>query len=165
MSVFSSFQVFGFSGSRSCSQAIALCKQVIPVVAAVSGASVHVGCARGVDHTVFLAFQSCSVVRAAGSRPWQLAQRSQLLVSRVALQQGVLLCFPAAGLPCPASCMPGKVFNGGGSGTWGSAAYAVSIGGAVMIWASIVPAWVSVRGQQVAPGCWFIPSAHQVLSF
>lgn len=126
-----------------------------------SGAGVSVGCAQGVDSSIRGQFPSAQVFRAAGARPWQLAQRSRALVQHVASVGGLLVAVPAAGQHCPAGVSPGAAFVGGGSGTWASIAAAVSMGCAVLVSTSVPPAWLVSRGQQVGTWLWYVPAVRQ----
>ncbi len=153
-----SFPVVGFSGSRSCAAAVAAALSVVGSVG--GGCSVLVGCAGGVDRAVRLAVPSARVFAAASQRPAALAARSSALVAAVAAAGGVLVVCPAVGQPCPVGVRPGSAFCGGGSGSWASAALAVQLGAAVLVWSSAPPpAWLSSAGFSPAPGWWFRPAA------
>ena len=131
---FLSSEVVGFSGSRS----------VVPSVLAVacgfvpSGASVFVGCARGVDSAVRSSFPSAlvfSVARFGSGRP-AFARRSVAFVRALSASGGVLVSFP--GRPCPSGLAPSSssraCFCGLGSGSWASLAFALGLGVPVVVW-------------------------------
>jgi hypothetical protein len=91
----------------------------------------HVGDANGVDALVrrYLAGLSYSptIYCAEGRQPWQLAARSKRMVEECRqLGNAKLIAYPNR--PCPAGVKPGKNFNGQGSGTWGTIAYAKHLG-------------------------------------
>lgn len=100
-------------------------------LAEAAGLTWHVGCAGGVDMAVrrYLESVGCypTVYRAEGKQPWQLAARSKAMVDGCwQLGDAKLIAFPNK--PCPAGVKPGKNFNGKGSGTWGTIAYAYHLG-------------------------------------
>lgn len=132
-----SFPCVGFSGSRlSGSLAASACRAFLPSVSSFSGA-VGVGCAWGVDALVRSAFPSAVVFRvssfAVGGRVVRasFARRSAALVRWVAASAGLLVVFPAAA--CPAGVAPSASFRGFGSGSWGSAAFALGLGVPVLL--------------------------------
>jgi hypothetical protein len=95
------------------------------------GKTWHVGDATGADAVVrhYLESVGCYpiVYRAEGKQPWQLAQRSKKMVDGCAkLENAKLIAFPNK--PCPGGVKPGRNFNGKGSGTWGTIAYAYHLG-------------------------------------
>lgn len=137
-----SFPCLGFSGSRlASSPALASCRAFLPAVASFSG-SVGVGCARGVDQAVRAAFPSASVFRVQPplSRA-AFAARSARLVRWVVAGSGLLVVFPVAA--APARLAPSVSFRGFGSGSWGSAALALGLGGSVLV---VLPASVCPPG-------------------
>jgi len=138
--------------------AVAAGLSVLPSV--VAGCPVLVGCAAGLDSAVRFAVQSAQVFAAASQQPGALAARSAALVSAVAGGGGVLVVCPAAGQACPVGVRPGSAFCGGGSGSWASAALAVQLGAAVLVWSSApLPVWLASVGHSPAPGWWFRPAA------
>lgn len=96
-----------------------------------AGWSWHVGCATGADEVIrrYLTGVGCwpTIYRAEGKQPWQLAARSKAMVDGCwQLGDAKLIAFPNKS--CPAGVKPGKNFNGKGSGTWGTIAYAYHLG-------------------------------------
>lgn len=127
-----SFPALAFSGSRhAASSASASAAAFLPSVASFSG-SLGVGCARGVDQLVRSAFPSALVFRVQPpvSRA-SFAQRSARLVRWVAAASGLLVVFPSAA--CPVGVAPSASFRGFGSGSWGSAAFALGLGVPVLL--------------------------------
>jgi len=124
----------GFSGSRSCPQSVAAALSVAASVGV--SCPVLVGCAAGVDGAIRSAFPCAQVFAAASRLPGALAARSAALVGAVVAGAGVLVVCPAAGQACPVGVRPGAAFSGGGSGSWASAALAVQLGGAVLVWSA-----------------------------
>ena len=117
------------------------------------GGRVLVGCARGVDEAVRVAFPGCLVFRVQsfvrsgfGLSRACFARRSAALVGSCVAAGGVLVAFPAEA--CPAGLVPGfscgACFGGFGSGSWSSVALAVGSGGRVLLWlpaGAVPPAW------------------------
>jgi len=132
-----SFPALAFSGSRHAgSSAAAAASAFLPSVGSFSG-SVGVGCARGVDQLVRSAFPSAVVFSVSsflvGGRVARasFALRSAALVQWCASASGLLVVFPSAA--CPAGVTPSGSFRGFGSGSWGSAAFAVGLGVPVLL--------------------------------
>jgi hypothetical protein len=97
-------------------------------VQAYTGASWHIGDATGADNIAtcqaqnqgdrVTTYYADKELKRAG-----FAVRSQKMIDgAIALGATKLLAFPNK--PCPADCIPKKPFNGHGSGTWGTIAYA-----------------------------------------
>lgn len=136
-SILSSAQCVGFSGSRS-PGGVLPCAVLMSAIAAVSpSASVIVGCARGIDAVVRLAFGSRCQVFSVASGQWgagrgAFAARSTACVRAVAAagSGGLWVSFPCSA--CPAGLVPrassSKCFSGHGSGSWGSLAFALGSG-------------------------------------
>jgi hypothetical protein len=132
--------VVGFSGSRSCLRASALCGSVVRRLPA--SVPVVVGCAAGVDARVRFLRPSAVVFRAAGSGAAALVARSVSLVRALAgVPSAVLFVFPSA--PCPLGVRPSPAWAGRGSGSWGSAALAVGLGVPVVVFA-FCPPWAGL---------------------
>lgn len=165
LSSFLSAPVVGFSGSRSAaglSSAFAVAAGCVP-----SGASVFVGCARGVDELARSAFPSARVFSVA-SGAWgrgrgAFAARSSAFVWALSSSGGVLVSLPAPGSAPAAGLLPSssssRCFSGGGSGSWASLAFAVGSGVPCLVWlgSSSAPAgW----GLSSVSGCsgWFSSS-------
>lgn len=159
-----SFPCVAFSGSRlSGSAAAVAAASFLPAVASFSGA-VGVGCASGVDSLVRSAFPSAVVfsVQPPVSRA-AFAARSARLVRWVSSSSGLLVVFPSAA--CPAGVVPSASFRGFGSGSWGSAAFAVGLGVPVLLFVPAVlgsafPAPAALAGRfrllgSVAAGSWW----------
>lgn len=161
-SALSSARRIGFSGSRS-PGGILPAGVLFDAIAAVSpSASVLVGCAKGVDAVVRLAFGSrCQVFSVAsgqfGHGRGAFAARSIACVQAVAAARGVWVSFPCSA--CPAGLLPSasssRCFSGSGSGSWGSLAYALGSGVPCLIFSScgVPTGW----GLSPVPDCigWF----------
>ena len=181
-SVFSGVVSVGFSGSRSpsaaASAALSALLRVVP-----SGVRVSVGCARGVDllcRSFFGASPSLLVFSVAsgrfGSGRSAFARRSSRCVLSVAAgSRGLLVALPSAPVP-PAGVRPSRSFFGGGSGSWGSLAFALGRGRRVLLWlpsGCLPPSWSGVSwssaGAFGAAGCWWlgvaVPSPVQLSLF
>ncbi len=173
MSVLASSSVFsakivsvGFSGSRSPSAAAeAALAAVLPLVPA--GVRLSVGCARGVDLAVrsfFLCSPSLLVFSVASGRfgagRAAFARRSSRCVRSVAAgSRGLLVVVPSG--VCPAGVAPSRFFAGRGSGSFGSAAFALGRGRRVLLWlpaGSRPPLWAGVSWSlsSVPGGCWWL---------
>lgn len=132
-----SFPCVAFSGSRvGSSSAWVSCRAFLPVLGGFSG-SVGVGCASGVDSLVRCAFPVASVFRvgsfAVGGRVSRasFALRSSALVSWCVSSGGLLVAFPLGA--CPSGVAVSSSFRGCGSGSWGSVALALGLGGSVLV--------------------------------
>ena len=172
MSVLASSSVFagvvsvGFSGSRSLSGAAsAALSALLPSVPA--GVRVSVGCARGVDlacRSFFASSPSLLVFSVAsgrfGSGRSAFARRSSRCVLSVAASsRGLLVVVPSRS--CPAGVVPSRSFSGRGSGSWGSAAFALGRGRRVLVWLRAgvrPPVWAGVSWSvsAVPGGCWWL---------
>ena len=174
MSVLASSSVFagvvsvGFSGSRSLSPAAsAALSALLPSVPA--GVRVSVGCAAGADAVVrswFGAAGSVLVFSVAsgrfGSGRSAFARRSSRCVLSVASgSRGLLVVVPVGA--CPAGVAPSRSFAGRGSGSWGSAAFALGRGRRVLVWLPSgvrPPLWSGVSwsaaGAFGSAGCWWL---------
>lgn len=130
-SVFSRFSTFGFSGSRSCVPSeCSVAASLVP-----SGATVFVGCARGVDAFFRSAFPAATVFAVSSGR-WGFgrgayAARSVAVVRAVAAEEyGLWVSFPCS--LCPAGLVPSssssRCFSGRGSGSWASLGFALGCG-------------------------------------
>lgn len=133
----SSASVVGFSGSRSFVAPLGLLPAVFGAVP--SSASVVVGCARGLDFAVRVAFPSARVfsVSSFGSGRGAFARRSVAVVGACSsASSSVWVSFPAS--PCPAGLVPSAsasaCFCGLGSGSWASLALAVGLGVPCFVW-------------------------------
>jgi hypothetical protein len=151
MCLFSSLVSVGFSGSRSPSASVAL-SALLPLVP--STARVSVGCAAGVDlacRSYFASRASLLVFSVAsgrfGSGRSAFARRSSRCVLSVAAgRAGLLVVLPSSGV-CPPGVRPSRSFAGGGSGSWGSAAFALGRGRRVLLYlpaGSVPPVWAGV---------------------
>lgn len=106
------------------------CK-VQATLAKTRGESWHVGDAAGADKVArdYLRNQgeNLRTYYTEGYKPYQLAQRSKRMVDECAkLGNAKLIAYPNK--PCPDGVKPSKNFNGKGSGTWGTIAYAKHLG-------------------------------------
>lgn len=168
-SVFAGVVSVGFSGSRSLSPAaLAALSALLPLVP--SGVRVSVGCAEnGADKAVrsfFGASSSLLVFSVAsgrfGSGRSAFARRSSRCVLSVAAgSRGLLVVVPVGA--CPAGVRPSRVFAGRGSGSFGSAAFALGRGRRVLLWlpaGSRPPLWAGVSwsaaGALGSAGCWWL---------
>ena len=167
-SVFAGVSSVGFSGSRSPSPvASAALSALLPSVP--SGVAVSVGCARGVDSAVrgfFGGSSSLAVFSVASGRfgvgRSAFARRSSACVLSVAAgSRGLLVVVPVGA--CPAGVRPSRSFAGRGSGSFGSAAFALGRGRRVLLWlpsGSRPPAWSGVSwssaGALGSAGCWWL---------
>lgn len=172
-SLLSSASCVGFSGSRSPGGVLPAAVLSAAIAAVPASASVVVGCARGVDAFVRLAFgdraQVFSVASGQfGSGSGAFAARSVACVRAVAAAGGVWVSFPC--FPCPAGLLPSsssaRAFSGFGSGSWASLAFALGLGVSCLVF---LPAGVpcpSGWGLVPVAGCpgWFgaAPSAAPV---
>ena len=171
-SVFSGLVSVGFSGSRSLSPAAAASlSALLPLVPA--GVRVSVGCAAGADALVRSWFGGSVLLFSVssgrfGSGRSAFARRSCRCVSSVAAgSRGLLVVVPGGG--CPAGVAPSRSFSGRGSGSWGSAAFALGRGRRVLVWlpaGSRPPVWSSVSwssaGALGSAGCWWLGVAVPV---
>jgi hypothetical protein len=179
-SVFSGVVSVGFSGSRSPSAAAsAALSALLPLVPA--GVRVSVGCARGVDLLCRSFFRGCPSLLvfsvASGRFGSAFARRSSRCVLSVAAgSAGVLVALPSAPV-CPAGVRPSRSFFGGGSGSWGSVAFALGRGRRVLLWlpsGCLPPVWSGVSWSSVgvmrsesfrafgSAGCWWLGVAVPV---
>ena len=164
--MFSPFSVssIGFSGSRSPSRAssAALC-DLLPLVS--PRCRVSVGCADGVDRLVRSFFsESPSLLVFSvesgrfGSGRSAFARRSVACVRSVAAgDRGLLVVLPSSPV-CPAGVFPARRFFGGGSGSWGSAAFALGSGRRVLLWlpgSAAPPAWAGIDWEHWE-ACWWL---------
>jgi hypothetical protein len=138
-SVFSKFTAFGFSGSRSAvSVGCSVAAAAVP-----AGASVFVGCARGVDNFFRDSFPNAVVLSASnfGTSPSCFARRSVAVVQRVLAAGGLWVAFPSS--PCPAGLLPSssssRCFSGTGSGSWASLAFALGSGVPCLVFLGSLP--------------------------
>jgi len=101
-----------------------------------------VGCASGADLTVRQCHSNPQVFTAAGRQGYQLARRSAAMVQALSQSPAPALVV-APGQPCPASVAPssssGACFNGSGSGTWATTAYAAGLGVPVFVLGGPLP--------------------------
>ncbi len=127
-----SFPCVAFSGSRLAgSSAAASCSAFLPLLSGFGG-SVGVGCAAGVDSLVRSAFASALVFRVQPPLcRAAFAARSARLVQWCVASGGLLVAFPVSA--APAALVPCVSFRGFGSGSWGSVALALGLGGAVLV--------------------------------
>lgn len=152
--VLGGFSSFAFSGSRSCpvaSAAAAALLTLLPV-----GASVSVGCARGVDAVVRAAVPSCSVFSVVGRGAAAFAGRTSSLVSAAVAAGSLLVAFPSG--QCAAAVRSSSPFPGAGQGSWGAIALAVQRGGAVLVCSASLPPWLCSQGFAPCGGWWFRPA-------
>jgi hypothetical protein len=133
-----SARAVGFTGSRrmehpSLYEAV---EQVASVLSPLYQAAL-VGDCTGVDRIVARSVPTVRIVRAAGTRPSHLVQRSARLVDELREHPGALIVgFPWQSAPdgLAPSSQSGRCFNGYRSGTWSTPAYAVGHGLAAAVW-------------------------------
>jgi hypothetical protein len=159
-SLFCGLDTVGFSGSRSLSgTGLAALTALFPSVPA--GCRVAVGCAAGADLAVRSAFGDDGRLRvfAVDSGRWgsgraAFARRSAAIVAAVPAC-GLLVVVPSG--TCPAEVVPSRSFRGCGSGSWGSAAFALGTGRRVLLWlpvGAVPPVWAGVSW--FAVGGWWL---------
>ncbi|MCA2552739.1 MAG: hypothetical protein IM466_03065 [Microcystis sp. M04BS1] len=176
LSLFSARSI-GFSGSRSPSAAAAAAlSELLPFVP--SCCRVSVGCADGVDRLVrsfFSESPSLLVFSVASGRfgcgRSAFARRSVACVRSVACgDRGLLVVLPSSPV-CPAGVFPARRFFGGGSGSWGSAAFALGSGRRVLLWlpgSAAPPAWAGVDWERWESWWWLgvpVPPPAQLSLF
>jgi hypothetical protein len=114
---------------------------------------VSVGCAGGLDALVRGYFPAkqlhiFEVVKPANR--WEFARRSMACILSIpAGAEGLVIAL--AGRLCPVGVKPSRQFQGQGSGTWGSVAYALGHGRRVLVSIHVPPCWVGVTWSP-APG-------------
>lgn len=153
----------GFSGSRSPSPAAAaaLC-DLLPLVSPYS--RISVGCADGIDRLVrdFFSGSPSLLVFSVGSGRFgsgrsAFARRSVACIESVDRgDRGLLVALPSSPV-CPAGVFPSRRFFGAGSGSWGSAAFALGSGRRLLLWlpgSAAPPAWAGVSWAGWDPGWW-----------
>lgn len=158
------FTSFAFSGSRHDDSAVASAAACFPQVP--SSALVIVGCAKGVDAAVRVAFPSAVVFRveafAIGGRVVRasFARRSVAVVVRCVELDGLFCSFPLGA--CPVGLVPcASPFGGFGAGSWSSLAFAVHCGCACFVSCSplCAPSWLVSRARFLGGSSWFVPAA------
>ena len=163
LSLFSASSI-GFSGSRSPSPAAAnALSDLLPLISPYS--RISVGCADGVDRLVrefFSGSPSLLVFSVAsgrfGSGRSAFARRSIACVRSIAAgDRGLLVALPSSPV-CPAGVFPARRFFGAGSGSWGSAAFALGSGRRVLLWlpgSAAPPAWAGIDWEHWE-ACWWL---------
>ena len=167
--------MIGFSGSRLG------CPVLLSAFAAAAAAagrppSVVVGCAKGVDSWARAAFPGASVFSVAsgawGSGRSAFARRSAALVSALSSSGGVLVSLPSLGSrPAPGlvpSSSSSRCFSGGGSGSWGTLAYAMGRNVPCVVFLGSFPApagWDLVHDPDCEGWFSFVPVAVQLSLF
>ena len=159
----------GFSGSRSLSGSGLLALRSLLSFVPRSGCRASVGCAAGADllvRSVLAGFPGLLLFSVASGRfgvgRAAFARRSSRCVLSVAAgSRGLLVVVP--GGACPAGVVPSRSFSGGGSGSWGSAAFALGRGRRVLLWlpsGCLPPSWAGVSwssaGALGSAGCWWL---------
>ena len=160
-SPFAGVSSVGFSGSRSLSPvASAALSALLPSVPA--GVRLSVGCAAGADAVVrswFGGVPSLLVFSVSSGRFGRgrsaFARRSfRCVLSVAAGSRGLLVVVPSGA--CPAGVVPSRSFSGRGSGSWGSAAFALGRSRRVLLWLPaglFPPSWPGVSWS-VSVVCW-----------
>lgn len=154
--LFKDLKSIGFSGSRSPSEeAEKALKELLDLVP--SGARISVGCARGIDAIARNYFQNSNleVFSVAsgefGTGRAAFARRSSACVLSVA-EDGLLVAVPSSA--APNGVKVGRSFNGKGSGTWGSIAFALGHQRRVLVWCKEVPSWEKVSWERLGNNWW-----------
>jgi hypothetical protein len=161
LSLFSARSI-GFSGSRSPSPAAAAALgDLLPLISPCS--RISVGCADGIDRLVqdFFSESPSLLVFSVesgrfGSGRSAFARRSIACVRSVAGgDRGLLVALPSSPI-CPAGVSPARRFFGGGSGSWGSAAFALGSGRRILLWlpGSAPPAWAGIEWERWNSSWW-----------
>lgn len=160
-SLFVGLDTIAFSGSRSLSgaglSALVSLFRLVP-----RGCHVLVGCAEGADLAVRSAFAGLDgrlCVFAVESGRWgsgraAFARRSAAIVESLPIG-GLLVVVPSGA--APAGVVPSRSFRGCGSGSWGSAAFALGTGRRVLLWlpsGAVPPVWAGVAWSTV--GDWWL---------
>lgn len=160
--------LIGFSGSRVLSyrETISAVNEVVKLIP--SHAQVHVGDAAGIDALIKDLVPEASVFEAApryyGDKS-AFAGRSIRCVRSVVEPGGLWVAFPNK--PCPMGLKPSAIasqcFNGTGSGTWASLAYAVGLGISCLVFLPAIapPKW---QFQDIGDGWYWLPAAWEQLT-
>lgn len=174
-SVLSPAPVVGFSGSRVCSSDMADALDFIAGWVGCSPSEVYVGCAKGVDEWVRSVWPEARVFSVSDmgfAGRGAFAARSISFVDAIAAAGGVLVSVPALGSRPAAGLVPSssssRCFSGGGSGSWGTLAYAIGRGVPCFVFLGSSPAPVGWGLLPLAPWSgWvcFVPSAVQLSLF
>jgi hypothetical protein len=144
-SILASAAIVGFSGSRTPTPVSLAAVQLVAAVLA-PAMPVIVGDARGIDQHAAGLLPQARVFRASAYRSPHSARSAYAMRSIACVQAcagGVWCSFPAR--PCPAGLRPSSssatCFNGSGSGTWASLAFAIGSGCTPIVFlpAGIVP--------------------------
>ena len=162
--LFKNLKSIGFSGSRFPSEeskkALKELLDLVPV-----GVRISVGCAKGVDAIARNYFQNSNsllVFSVASGRFGNgraaFARRSSRCALSVA-KNGLLVAVPSSA--APVGVKVGKSFNGKGSGTWGTIAFALGHGRKVLIWSQEKPpSWEKVSWSKKENNWWLgVPAA------
>ena len=161
--LFKNLKSIGFSGSRSPSEeskkALKELLDLVPV-----GVRISVGCAKGVDAIARDYFQNFNLEVFSvssgkfGTGRAAFARRSSACVLSVA-EDGLIIAVPSSA--APNGVKVGKSFNGKGSGTWGSIAFALGHGRKVLIWSQEKPpSWEKVSWSKKENNWWLgVPAA------
>ncbi|MGK7896493.1 MAG: hypothetical protein AB4372_23460 [Xenococcus sp. (in: cyanobacteria)] len=160
--LFKDLKSIGFSGSRSPSkEAQEALKELLNLVP--KDAKISVGCAKGVDAIARNYFQNSNLEVFSvssgefGTGRAAFARRSSACVLSVA-EDGLLVAVPSS--VAPVGVKVGKSFNGKGSGTWGSIAYALGHQRKVLVWSHKVPSWEKVSWSKLENNWWLgVPAA------
>ena len=154
--LFKDLKSMGFSGSRSPSEeAEKALKELLDLVP--SGARISVGCARGIDAIARNYFQNSNLEVFSvssgefGTGRAAFARRSSACVLSVS-ENGLIVAVPSSA--APVGVKVGKSFNGRGSGTWGTIAFALGHGRKVLVWADKVPQWEKVSWEKLENNWW-----------
>ncbi len=154
--LFKDLKSIGFSGSRSPSEeAQEALKEILDLVP--SGVRISVGCAKGVDAIARDYFRNFNLEVFSvssgefGTGRAAFARRSSACVLSVA-EDGLLVAVPSSA--APDGVKVGKSFNGRGSGTWGSIAFALGHQRKVLVWSHKVPSWEKVSWSKLQDNWW-----------
>lgn len=156
--LFKNLQSIGFSGSRSpSSESKRALKELLDLVP--KEIRISVGCARGVDEIVRKYFQNSNslIVFSVASGKFgtgraAFARRSSSCVLSIS-EKDLLVAVPSSS--APEGVKVSKSFNGKGSGTWGSIAFALGHGRKVLIWSEKnPPSWANVSWSEKENNWW-----------
>lgn len=129
------YNTIAFTGSRAMVEGQA---EKIDFVLDNFTAEILVGCARGVDEYVRNNCSSAIIFKVkdywqGGLNKAAFAVRSQAMVKNLSSKNGLLIGFPSS--PCPEGLKISKnAFNGYGSGTWATLAYALALDIDCLLW-------------------------------
>jgi hypothetical protein len=159
-----SFNYIAFTGSRETVDCQFL---QIKLICENYQGNVLVGDAKGIDAYVRKLWQNAEIFNVSDYWTGNLkkaafAVRSQAMIKSLHSRGGLLIAFPSK--ECPEGLKPSKsAFNGYGSGTWATAAYAIALDVPVLVWLPVglsSPVWLDE-----ADDGWWQPKFKQLSLF